>query len=205
MMSIITTLLERHSSVKDPFILFVGGSMGAGKSTMVKQLTIDCLLLDPDQIKTMLPEWNTLWAEDPLTAGTKVHEQSTFILESVEHAALERNYNIIVDSSMRDHQFFKDLLESVHFTYPHYRIGFLYVQTDPLIARERALARTYQFVPVEIVNDSLVKSPICWQVLSCAGFEWLRVFRVNCNDEPMFLDGSFEELMNFCGQRQRQS
>ena len=198
MLTIISTLLEGHSSVKDPFILFVGGSMGAGKSTTVKQLAIDCLLLDPDQIKTMLPEWNVLWKEDPLTAATKVHEQSTFILESVEHAALERNYNIIVDSSMRDHTFFKDLLESIHFTYPHYRIGFLYVQTDPDVALKRVLARTDRFIPIGVVNDSLIRSPICWQVLSCAGFEWLQVFRVSGNEELVFLDGTFKELMNFC-------
>lgn len=198
--TIVDQLLDGLLSTDHPWILFVGGSMGAGKSTVIQQLFKDqhnILLLDPDRIKKMLPQWQTLWDADPLTAGSKVHTQSTEILEQTEKIALDRNFNIIVDSSMRDHVFFKRLIEDIHNTWSHYRIGFMYVNTDPTVSLTRAQSRTDRHIPVSIIEDSILCSPLCYRSLSGANFEWLKIFKVNNTDKLYFEIGSADQLSQF--------
>src|SRR4051812_13249431 len=89
-------------SQETPDVLFMGGGYAAGKSSTQKILAArgdqppDALVLNPDQVKSMLPEFAATSSHDP-EANLRVYEEAWDIAQELQRQAQERKINMIVD------------------------------------------------------------------------------------------------------------
>jgi hypothetical protein len=101
---IITSMLDGIPGQEQPRVLFSGGGYAAGKGSVLKlmaakgdeRLPPDALVLDPDRIKAMLPEFADQLGSDP-QANLLVYEEAWDIAQEVQRRAQERKMNVIVD------------------------------------------------------------------------------------------------------------
>ena len=142
--------------------------MGVGKGYVLSSLynsnlfPLDNFLkIDPDMLKTELPEMSGYLQVDPATAATKVHRESTQMADILlEHALLDRS-NILVDGSLRDVDYYRQLFQRIRQDYD-YRIAILLVTAEPDVIHKRARDRaekTGRAVPEELINESIQQVP----------------------------------------------
>ena len=99
---IIQHFLEGLHTSASPRVLFSGGGYSAGKGGVVKQAKAEHfkgsepLVIDPDRIKAMLPEFQARYADDP-TANAVVYREAWDISQEMQRQALERKLDMIVD------------------------------------------------------------------------------------------------------------
>ena len=101
---VIASMLDGIPGQERPRVLFSGGGYAAGKGSVLKlmaakgdeRLPPDALVLDPDRIKAMLPEFADQLGSDP-QANLLVYEEAWDIAQEVQRRAQERNMNVIVD------------------------------------------------------------------------------------------------------------
>lgn len=90
------------SSHENPTVLFMGGGYSAGKGGVRKQLAKegklpdDALVIDPDVVKSLLPEFAESIADDP-EANLLVYEEAWVIAQKLQQMAQEQNMNVVVD------------------------------------------------------------------------------------------------------------
>lgn len=81
--------------------VFFGGGPASGKSTLVTSgkvsLPDDSVLVNPDVIKNMIPEYRKLIEAGDTSASAKVHEESSVIAEKIRRAALARGHDTVID------------------------------------------------------------------------------------------------------------
>lgn len=84
-----------------PRVIYLGGGAASGKTEAVlkslREQYPDAVIIDPDEIKQQLPEWNTLKQSDPLRGAFRLHEESSDIGNEAIARAAETRRNIIVD------------------------------------------------------------------------------------------------------------
>lgn len=91
-----------YPSQATPEVLFMGGGYGAGKSSMRAKLLArgeapdDAIVIDPDQIKAMLPEFVYTAGQDP-EANLRVYEEAWHVSLELQRRAQARKMNVIVD------------------------------------------------------------------------------------------------------------
>ena len=152
-----------------PWIVFSAGPMAAGKSYVLTQLhhrnlfPLDQFVtIDPDKLKSELPEMAGYLAQDPESAATKVHRESTQMADVLFEHALEQRYNILVDGSLRDVDWYQTLFKRLRREVPHYRLAILHVSADPDTIRHRARTRAElsgRAVPTELLEASMRQVP----------------------------------------------
>lgn len=83
----------------------LGGGSGAGKTSMVKSGAVrlgdvsTTVLIDPDAIKTQIPEFRPLKRAGSLVAGAFVHEESSHLAKRTTAEAFERGHNVVLDGT----------------------------------------------------------------------------------------------------------
>lgn len=85
----------------EPETLFLAGGPGAGKSSIRPMVSppSDAVVVNPDDIKLALPEWEEgLAAGDPMLASL-VHEESSDLAARVLRESNEAGFNVIVDGT----------------------------------------------------------------------------------------------------------
>ena len=152
-----------------PWIVFTAGAMGAGKSRTIDWLSergifpLDNIVqIDPDNIKTSLPEWPGYVARDRLTAGYHTHHESGYVVEIAQEAALLAGKHIWVDGSLRDGAWYEKVLRTIKQRYPRYRVAILHVEAKQEVILERVRRRgavTGREVPEHEVLDSIERVP----------------------------------------------
>lgn len=150
--------------------------MGAGKSRTVRWLHSEghfplhrFVIVEADLIKSELPEMKDYLRENRRLAGTLLHRESCFIAEILEREALARRMNVLVDSSLRDAQWYEGVFRRLRATRPHYRIAILMVTAtqETVFARvERRAAVTGRDVPREVLHDAISRVPQSFARLS---------------------------------------
>jgi len=152
-----------------PWVIFTAGAMGAGKgyvmSWMEKQGCIPLdqfVVVDPDQIRQRLPEWDGYVAKDSMTAAVKTQKEAGMMAEVLGYKALSERWNVIFDGSLRDVEWYKLYFQKLRHSFPGIRIMILHIQAD----REEVLARaekrgkeTGRMVPRELLESSLKTVP----------------------------------------------
>jgi len=156
-------------------LLFTSGPYGAGKTHTIKYLDskgkIDLnewIHIDPDKIRVHIPEYSTYLEEDPWSAGYKTNKEACYICEILELYLLFNNYNIIIDGSMRDYEWYVSNLEWIKTTFPNYEILILHVRSSWSLIKERVDKRskiTKRFIPEDILLDSYNKTFISFNIL----------------------------------------
>ena len=88
-----------------PRALFMGGGTASGKSTALKLdenkdvQPEDAVLIDPDEIKGLLPEYGEMVERGERYAASAVHEESSALAKRLQVEAMRRGLNVIVDGT----------------------------------------------------------------------------------------------------------
>lgn len=88
-----------------PVTLFMGGGTASGKSTALgmddaKQVVPDTAVhIDPDEIKSMIPEYEEMVKAGDKYAASGVHEESSDIAKRLLDTAREKGLNIVLDGT----------------------------------------------------------------------------------------------------------
>jgi len=100
---IVRHFLEGHKKAKGtPKTLFMAGGSGSGKSTVrdgLEDKPDDAVIVDPDAIKEMLPEYQEMVQEGDKRAAKLVHEESSDIAKRLMEEANKRGFNVIIDGT----------------------------------------------------------------------------------------------------------
>lgn len=166
--------VNKHPQKKNRLI-FTGGCYGAGKSHVMKFLhknkRIDLdkyIYVDQDKIREYLPEYSEYLKENHFTAGFRTNKESAYIAEFIQRHALFNNYNLIIDSSLRDGEWHRDYIEWIKQTFPHYEIVIIFVEASWVRILERNLKRgeqTKRCIPLECLENTFEASPISFEML----------------------------------------
>lgn len=85
----------------DKQAIFLAGGPASGKSHMLKTGHVkpesDAVEINPDIIKTMLPEYKALTAAKDPRASSLVHEESSHIAKWATNLAMARHHHIVID------------------------------------------------------------------------------------------------------------
>jgi predicted kinase len=137
---------------KRPTFTMLGGRGGSGKSWF-KGKVYDpekAIVLDADEIKAMLPEYEGFNA-------SQVHEESSDILEKILSFALNKGLNVVLDATMKTEA--SALKKVERFKKSGYRIEAHYMHLPRQEAAKRAISRfmgkTKRYVPVKVVLENI--------------------------------------------------
>lgn len=97
---IVQKLLAGHTPADRPVALVMGGGPAAGKTTMLSALTDkpSGVMVAPDDIKAMLPEWELRNTPGVNVAGL-LHEESSDIGKQLLSTAASRKLSVIIDGT----------------------------------------------------------------------------------------------------------
>jgi len=175
-----------------PWVVFTAGAMGAGKGYVVRwmdkngYLPIDqFVVVDPDQIRQMLPEWEGYVKHDAESAGTKTQKEAGHIAEILGYKALRNRYRVIFDGSLKDAKWYITFMERIRHNFPGIRIMILHIlsEKDEVLRRaEKRGQETGRFVPKATLLESMEAVPksvrllapycdFCCRVMNKAGQE----------------------------------
>jgi hypothetical protein len=167
---------SRKQSQRRPWLVFSAGPMGVGKGYVMSILNEkglfpldEFLKIDPDMIKSELPEMAGYLRVDPSSAATKVHRESTQMADVLFEYSLQSRLPTLVDGSLRDVDYYRSLLERVRNDFPEYQLAILHVTASPEIIRTRAKSRaekTGRAVPTDLLEGSISQVPRSVEALS---------------------------------------
>jgi predicted ABC-type ATPase len=96
-------LFKGKTPVLTPTAYLIGGGPASGKSTLVKEgmgiLGKNTVMINSDDIKTYLPEYNDAKLAGVLEPGTFVHEESSQLAKELAYEAGKGGYNLLLDGS----------------------------------------------------------------------------------------------------------
>lgn len=174
--NIILRVLKQDS--KNPVLIFMGGCFGLGKSHVVKSLNsnkkinlAEYIYIDPDHIRTFIPEYKTYLHENPWTAGNKTNKEVGYICELMQLHALLNNYNIIVDGSLQNYEWYLTYIPILKQRFSQYKFFMFYVEANWINVLERVWKRseeTGRCIPLKILKDIYAKTKISFGVLKDA-------------------------------------
>lgn len=131
-----------------PVVIFMGGGAAAGKSTIISKL-LDTgvipdhqyVMINPDDIKALLPETQQVKAKGDSRSAMVVHEESNDIAQQLNIKAASERKHIIIDKTLADPA---KSMEWMRYYRDHgYEVMFIGVTVDPVEALLRAKQRYY--------------------------------------------------------------
>lgn len=127
--------------------LFMAGGTASGKSSAVKQnpeLTPpNAVVIDPDEIKGLIPEYAEMKRRGSKYAATAVHEESSMMAKQLRKRAEERGLNLVIDGTgnSRPGKFTKKITDAHD---NGYEVDVLYVDAPTNVAVQRATKRALE-------------------------------------------------------------
>lgn len=177
--SLIEQLVSRPSISEQPilpWVVFTAGAMGAGKGYVVKWMSErgylpmeQFVVVDPDQIRQLLPEWETYVRKDSELAGNMTQKEAGMIAEILGYRALRDRHNVIFDGSLRDAGWYSKYFHQLRVNFPGIRIMILHIVADKDEVLRRAEERgkkTGRVVPPEVLLGSMEAVPRSVGILS---------------------------------------
>ena len=144
-----------------PTVWVMGGGPAAGKSVMLDQLdTPNAVHIDPDNIKSFLPEYREGVQKGLAEVASIVHEESSALAKRVAAEAVRGNYNLLMDGT-GDNTYESLAKKVAGYRANGARVVANYVVVDTDTAVERAIKRgqrTGRFVPetyIRSVHDNI--------------------------------------------------
>jgi len=160
----------------EPFLVFTAGAMGAGKSHTLNFLNergnfplAAFVLIDPDEVRQTLPEFSLYVSKDALNAGSMTRKEAGYVVEILTLAALQSGKNVLVDTSLRDHEWYKEYFSRIRKDYPNVKLAILHIVAPEKAVFERAELRgklTGRVVPKETLEMALKQVPKSVEILS---------------------------------------
>jgi len=143
--------------VANPWIVFTAGAMGAGKSYTMRVLVEEerfplpsFVIVDPDEIRRLLPEYHIYIAENPVLAGELTRKEAGYIAEVLTLAALQGGKNVLQDGSLRDHTWYQVHFRKLEEEFPQVRQAIIYVTAPRQAILDRAA--------VSVLNETATMS-----------------------------------------------
>ena len=145
-----TRIVDNHgctcSEPTRPWIVFTAGSMGAGKTHVVKELDRAgrfplhaYVQVDPDHIRhSFLPEFSGYVEQCPAVAGERTRKEAGMISEILTQAALHRGQNVLVDGTLREAEWYRQYFRYLREQFPNLRIAILHITAPRHAVFERA-------------------------------------------------------------------
>jgi len=160
----------------DPWIVFTAGAMGAGKSYTMRVLVEQerfplpaFVIVDPDEIRRLLPEYHMYIAENPELAGELTRKEAGYIAQVMTLAALQSGKNVLQDGSLRDHTWFRDHFQKLKEEFPQVRQAILHITAPKKAILDRAALRavlTGRIVPEELLERAMEEVPKSVKILA---------------------------------------
>mmetsp|Transcript_6727 Transcript_6727/g.18774 ORF Transcript_6727/g.18774 Transcript_6727/m.18774 type:complete len:367 (+) Transcript_6727:216-1316(+) len=151
------------------FIVFTAGAFGSGKTHTVRLLSdhgrfplAGFVSVDPDEIRRHLPEFRYYVEYDAEKAGEMTRKEAGYISEVLQEAALKDGRNVLVDGSLRDHEWYALHFEDLRKLHPNVRIAILHVTAPRSAIYENVEARsrvTGRVVPRDKIEMALKTVP----------------------------------------------
>jgi len=162
--------------MEKPWLVYTAGPMGAGKSHTIRYLhkinafPLDRFVwVDPDKIKSVLPDMPLYIHYNKKQAGVLTHRESGFIAEIIELEAMKQNKCVLVDGSLRNRDWYARWFGRIRAEFPHYRIAILLITATPERVYERAARRalvTAREIPKEVLDEAITQVPISFNALA---------------------------------------
>lgn len=142
--NIIYSLLNGKTKSNKRKAIFTCGIFGSGKTRTLKWMSsqgmIDLdsfVLINPDEIKHLLPDFKKMLKIDPKNAAKAIHKESTYISLLVEYRAIYAEMNYIVDGSLQNWEWYLTHLSGIQ----NYQTTIIRVSCDFDIAVKRCDSR----------------------------------------------------------------
>jgi len=159
-----------------PWVVFTCGAMGAGKGYTMSWLSRHNIFplehivhIDPDNFKTVMPEWKGYTEANPEEAGAMCHKESGFLQEIAQEVAMARSQNVWIDGALWDHEWYSAVFRDIRERFQKYRIALIYVYCSQEQIFERAEKRgrkTGRIVPRSKLQESFELTREAVEVLS---------------------------------------
>ena len=85
------------------------------------------VVVDPDEIRSHFPEYHLYAQSNPRRAGELTHREAGYVTEIVTAAALRHGYNVLVDGSLRDCEWYREYFAGLRAEYGALRIAILHI------------------------------------------------------------------------------
>ena len=151
------------------FIVFTAGVFGAGKTHTIRMLSehgrfplAGFVSVDPDEIRRHLPEFRYYVDHDAEKAGEMTRKECGYLSEVLTEAALKDGRNVLVDGSLRDHEWYALHFDELRQMHPNLRIAILHVTAPRSAIYENVEARsrvTGRVVPKDKIEMALKTVP----------------------------------------------
>ncbi|MGA6580819.1 zeta toxin family protein, partial [Providencia sp. NPDC089923] len=190
-----------------PTAILIGGGSGVGKSSSIGKFVLpyfseSFILIDADEIKNSLPEYEDFKNNQCHNASDYVHEESSDIVEMLIEDAIQINGNFIYDATMSKYEKYKDLIRRLKGN--NYYVFIIFIDADVDIALERVGAR---FINADGSIGRYVSEDVVKETNSNSAKTFLRIFEdvdgytlINNNEEPIIIASDKEisriELFN---------
>ena len=119
------------------------------------------VIVDPDEIRNHLPEYNIYKCEAPMRAGEMTNKEAGYIVEILTQASMQAGLNVLVDGSLRDWRWYERYFAQLKRDYASVKISILHVDAprDSIIERARVSSITpYPIQCTIYLNLSLMKA-----------------------------------------------
>ena len=100
---VVATLIAGHARyIGTPIATILGGGTASGKTSASRKIMGDdpnVVRIDPDEIKTAIPEYAGLKQTDPDNASARVHEESSYMSKLAMAHVAARNLDLVYDAT----------------------------------------------------------------------------------------------------------
>ena len=107
---------------------------GAGKGYTIKRLIHEgrfprtaFVQVNPDAIRRYLPEYHLYIKTNPDMAGELTNKEAGYIAEILTLAGLQRNFNVLVDGSLRRSEWYRGYFARLRKEFPNICIAIIHV------------------------------------------------------------------------------
>jgi len=142
---IVDEIVSRGTPKDTPTAYVFGGGGAAGKGTIREALTEmgaidrDAVLIDPDEVKQKIPEYQAIASLGDPRAAITVHEESSVISSDALSKAIDQRKDVVIDETLGNPQKAVELLRSLREA--GYKTELVGVTVDPQEALRRAAER----------------------------------------------------------------
>lgn len=164
---IVETLLYGMPAKKAPESILMGGGSASGKSVATKIIVTgfhhqeeEVVVIDPDEIKRQLPEYEQLKTHAPEQMADILHDESSDIAERLLGECISRKLNFIYDGTMKNLPKYQALIQRLKSN--GYSISVVVVDIPLEEALKRAKDRYIvegRLVPEDVIIESHTKVP----------------------------------------------
>ncbi len=155
---LVDAALAKAGRIESASVIMTMGAPGSGKSYVLNHLGLcqsDVVLIDPDEFKRHLVEYQAAIAADDKLAADRVHRESSMLSKRARDKAMSLGLPLCIDGVMSKKQSAIDLITRLKDNGYHVTIVAVSVPFD--VAYERVIRRgeeTGRFVPFEFAKTA---------------------------------------------------